>query len=85
MRESRPYGSVRGARGETRVPTASVTCWHWVMRMIAHPCWLLGAPWGDNRTAMAATMAVFSTAVAVCVVLLMAYDRPFAFGGVTLF
>jgi hypothetical protein len=55
------------------------------MRMIAHPCWLLGAPWGDNRTAMAATMAVFSTAVAVCVVLLMAYDRPFAFGGVTLF
>ena len=23
MRESRPYGSVRGARGETRVPTAT--------------------------------------------------------------
>ena len=31
MRESRPYGSVRGARDETRVPTASVgdVCvWH---------------------------------------------------------
>src|SRR5436309_3033615 len=25
MRESRPYGSVRGARGETRVPTATGT------------------------------------------------------------
>ena len=25
MRESRPYGSVRGARDETRVPTATVT------------------------------------------------------------
>jgi hypothetical protein len=24
MRESRPYGSVRGARDETRVPTATV-------------------------------------------------------------
>ncbi len=24
MRESRPYGSVRGARGETRVPTATL-------------------------------------------------------------
>lgn len=38
----------------------------------------------DNRAAMAATMIVFSTAVAVCVVLLMAYDRPFASGGVTM-
>ena len=24
MRESRSYGSVRGARGETRVPTATI-------------------------------------------------------------
>jgi Protein of unknown function (DUF4239) len=38
----------------------------------------------DNRTAMAATLLIFSTAVAVCLVLLMAYDRPFAFGGVTM-
>jgi amino acid transporter len=38
----------------------------------------------DNRAAMAATMAIFSTAVAVCVILLMAYDRPFASGGVTM-
>jgi hypothetical protein len=38
----------------------------------------------DNRAAMAATMGIFSTAVAVCVVLLMAYDRPFASGGVTM-
>ncbi len=36
----------------------------------------------DNRTAMAATMFIFSTAVALCFVLLMAFDRPFAFGGV---
>ncbi len=26
MRESRPYGSVRGARDETRVPTATRLC-----------------------------------------------------------
>jgi hypothetical protein len=38
----------------------------------------------DNRTAMAATLLIFSTAVAVCLVLLMVYDRPFAFGGVTM-
>jgi hypothetical protein len=38
----------------------------------------------DNRAAMAATMAIFSSAVAVCVVLLMAHDRPFASGGVTM-
>lgn len=38
----------------------------------------------DNRTAMAATMVIFSTAIALCLVLLMIYDRPFAFGGVTM-
>ena len=38
----------------------------------------------DNRTAMAATLFIFSTAVALCLVLLMVYDRPFAFGGVTM-
>jgi Protein of unknown function (DUF4239) len=38
----------------------------------------------DNRTAMAATLWIFSTAVAACLVLLMVYDRPFAFGGVTM-
>jgi hypothetical protein len=38
----------------------------------------------DNRPAMAATLFIFSTAVAVCLVLLMVYDRPFAVGGVTL-
>jgi hypothetical protein len=38
----------------------------------------------DNLPAMAATMAIFSTAVAVCVILLIAYDRPFASGGVTM-
>jgi Protein of unknown function (DUF4239) len=38
----------------------------------------------DNRPAMAATLFIFSTAVAVCVVLLMVYDRPFAVGGVTM-
>jgi hypothetical protein len=27
MRESRPYGSVRGARNETRVPTATDAVW----------------------------------------------------------
>lgn len=38
----------------------------------------------DNRMAMAATLLIFSTAVAVCLVLLMVYDRPFAFGGVSM-
>jgi hypothetical protein len=38
----------------------------------------------DNRPAMAATLFIFSTAVAVCLVLLMVYDRPFAVGGVTM-
>jgi hypothetical protein len=38
----------------------------------------------DNRPAMAATMFIFSTAVAVCLVLLIVYDRPFALGGVTM-
>jgi Protein of unknown function (DUF4239) len=38
----------------------------------------------DNRPAMAATLFIFSTAVAVCLVLLMIYDRPFAVGGVTM-
>jgi hypothetical protein len=38
----------------------------------------------DNRPAMAATLFIFSTAVAVCIVLLMVYDRPFAIGGVTM-
>jgi Zn-dependent protease len=37
-----------------------------------------------NRPAMAATLFIFSTAVAVCLVLLMVYDRPFAVGGVTM-
>jgi hypothetical protein len=38
----------------------------------------------DNRPAMAATLFIFSTAVAVCLVLLIVYDRPFAAGGVTM-
>jgi hypothetical protein len=33
---------------------------------------------------MAVTMFVFSTAVAMCLVLLMVYDRPFGSGGFTL-
>jgi hypothetical protein len=32
--------------------------------------------------AMAITLLIFSTAVAMCLILLMAYDRPFAAGGV---
>ena len=35
----------------------------------------------DNRVAMATTMFIFATAVAVCLVLLMVYDRPFGAGG----
>ena len=35
----------------------------------------------DNWVAMAATMFIFSTAVAVCLVLLMVYDQPFSTGG----
>jgi len=34
-----------------------------------------------NRLAMAVTMFIFSTAIAVCLVLLMVYDRPFGVGG----
>jgi hypothetical protein len=36
------------------------------------------------RPAMAVTMFVFSTAVAMCLILLMVYDRPFGSGGFTL-
>src|SRR5262245_37312470 len=32
MRESRPYGSVRGARDETRVPTATASALHHAAR-----------------------------------------------------
>jgi hypothetical protein len=38
----------------------------------------------NARLAMAVTMFVFSTAVAMCLVLLMVYDRPFGLGGFTL-
>src|SRR5262249_29911339 len=41
MRESRPYGSVRGARDETRVPTATTTRVH-------------HARWGGGRVSLAA-------------------------------
>jgi len=34
-----------------------------------------------NRLAMAITMFIFSTAIAVCLVLLTVYDRPFGAGG----
>jgi predicted phage gp36 major capsid-like protein len=37
-----------------------------------------------RRVAMAAAVAMLATAVAVCLVLLLAYDRPFAFGGITI-
>jgi hypothetical protein len=44
---------------------------------------------GRNMTsvrpaAMAVTLVIFSTGVAICLLLLLAYDRPFAAGGVTL-
>ena len=32
---------------------------------------------------MATTLGIFATATAVCLTLLMAYDRPFAPGGIT--
>ena len=35
----------------------------------------------DNRVAMAITMFIFSTGIAVCLVLLMVYDRPYGAGG----
>jgi hypothetical protein len=38
----------------------------------------------NARLAMAIAMFVFSTAVAMCLVLLMVYDRPFGLGGYTL-
>ena len=38
----------------------------------------------NARPAMAVTMFVFSTAVAMCLILLMVYDRPFGSGGFTL-
>jgi hypothetical protein len=38
----------------------------------------------NARLAMAVAMFVFSTAVAMCLVLLMVYDRPFGSGGFTL-
>ena len=38
----------------------------------------------NARPAMAVTMFVFSTAVAMCLILLLVYDRPFGSGGFTL-
>jgi energy-coupling factor transporter transmembrane protein EcfT len=35
----------------------------------------------EQRLAMAITMFIYSTAIAVCLVLLMVYDRPFGVGG----
>jgi hypothetical protein len=35
----------------------------------------------DSQVAMAFAMFVFATAVGVCMVLLMVYDRPFDAGG----
>jgi hypothetical protein len=35
----------------------------------------------ENRLAMAITTFIYSTAIAVCLVLLMVYDRPFGVGG----
>jgi hypothetical protein len=35
----------------------------------------------ESRLAMGITMFIFSSAVAVCLVLLMVYDRPFGAGG----
>jgi len=35
----------------------------------------------EHRLARAITMFIYSTAFAVCLVLLMAYDRPFGVGG----
>ena len=35
----------------------------------------------DKKWAMAAALFAFSTAIAICLVLLMDYDRPFGHGG----
>ena len=35
----------------------------------------------EKKWAMAASLFVFSTAIAICLVLLMDYDRPFGHGG----
>jgi hypothetical protein len=37
----------------------------------------------EELLAMAFTLSVFATALAVCLVLLMVYDRPFGSGGST--
>ena len=37
----------------------------------------------DRRLAMGVTLFIFSTAVAICLVLLLVYDRPFGAGGFT--
>ena len=37
----------------------------------------------DRRLAMGVTLFIFSTAIAICLILLFAYDRPFGAGGFT--
>jgi hypothetical protein len=37
-----------------------------------------------SRVAMLVTMFIFSTAVAVCLILLMIYDKPFGAGGIVI-
>jgi CHASE2 domain-containing sensor protein len=37
----------------------------------------------EKRLAMAIALSIFSTAIAICLVLLMVYDRPLGAGGFT--
>ena len=37
----------------------------------------------DRRLAMGITLFIFATALAICLVLLLVYDRPFSAGGFT--
>jgi hypothetical protein len=70
-------------RNRVRLSQAEIAPLQWVVISVLAVLILmtLAAVHIENRLAMGFTMFVFSTAVAVCLLLLMVYDRPFGAGG----
>jgi hypothetical protein len=70
-------------RNRVRLSQAEIAPLQWVVISVLAILILmtLAAVHIDSRLAMAFTMFVFATAVGVCMVLLMVYDRPFDAGG----
>ena len=73
-------------RNQIRLSQAEISSAQWIV-IIALAVLLLvtiAMIHASNPLAQAATMFIFASAVALCLVLLMIYDRPFAAGGFTM-